>query len=254
MTQERFPRFSRLLGQLWLGIGCVWVLTARLLYTPNHDLVHTLERGHDAFGRPLFWLIPWGAGQSLGMSALILSGTVLLALAVQAALFWMPRLASLAVQTLIDLLLAVPSLLLALVCAAIYGPSHTTLALALLLSLLPSSVRMLTLRANEVARAGYVTSSRAMGSEKFALWRRHILPELLSLMRIKIPGLLSVSVLAEATLSFLGVGAPVGDVTWGVLLAQGREYLLEAPWIALWTGLPLFLTLVCLHIAFRATR
>jgi peptide/nickel transport system permease protein len=75
----------------------------------------------------------------------------------------------------------------------------------------------------------------------------HLAPALLSLCAVKAPSLFAHALIAEASLSFIGIGAPTGQTTWGTLLAQGKDYLLEAPHITLAAGIPLILTTVSLQ-------
>lgn len=148
----------------------------------------------------------------------------------------------------LEITLAFPSLLIALAWAAVRGPGWETLLVALAIGTLPSFTRLITARARELLQEDYVHAARALGAGPVRLVWSHLTPALLSLCSVKLPGLFAHALLAEATLSFLGVGAPIGRDTWGSLLAQGKDYLLEAPHIAFAAGIPLVMTVLSLQL------
>ena len=143
--------------------------------------------------------------------------------------------------------LAFPSLLFALALASLRGPGWGTLFISLLIGVLPSWIRLVSIQLEETLGEDYVLISQSMGASHMTVFRNHLIPTLRALIRVKAPLLFSHALMAEATLSFLGIGAPIGAETWGSLLAQGKDYLIEAPHIALASGLPLILTLLSLQ-------
>jgi peptide/nickel transport system permease protein len=104
------------------------------------------------------------------------------------------------------------------------------------------------LRTREILTEEYVLAARSLGAAPSAIARRHLLPALLPLALLKAPVVFAHALMAEATLSFIGVGAPIGRETWGLLLAQGKDYLIESPHIALASDLPLALTVFGLQM------
>jgi peptide/nickel transport system permease protein len=108
------------------------------------------------------------------------------------------------------------------------------------------------LRAREVLAEDYVLAARSLGAGGGRILTRYLAPPIVSFCWIKTPGLFAHTLMAEATLSFLGIGAPIGQDTWGTLLAQSKDYLLEAPHLAVATGLPLVLTVLALQLISEA--
>ncbi len=203
--------------------------------------------GFDSFGRDLLILTLKSslisalfAASAVGVATLfgILAGTTL-ALSP-------PRLLGV-LLSLLDLFLAFPSLLLALALAAVLGPGWITLVTALLIGIIPSYSRLVYVRARELLTEDYVLAAQSFGATRAHIAIKHLTPAVLSLCRVKAPNLFAHALMAEATLSFLGVGAPAGRDTWGSLLLQGQAYLIEAPHIALGVGLPLVVTVLALQ-------
>lgn len=245
---------------LWFGSSLLL-----LIISGNSTATHVLPRtlgsptlfhpaGFDAFGRDVL---------SLTLRASLLSGGFALAISFLSCLLGIilgsvTALASARTrfffQRTNDLFLAFPSLLLALAWAAARGPGWDTLFVSLGLGILPSFVRLMQARAREIVTQDYVHAARALGCGDLRLIRYHLAPPLISLCAIKLPGLFAQALLAEATLSFLGLGTPIGRETWGTMLAQGKEYLVEAPHIALGSGIPLALTVLSLQLLSETRR
>ncbi len=209
---------------------------------PNHIA------GFDAFGRDVLALTLRASALSSAFALCVAVLTCMIGIIVGASTSLAHPRTRFLVSRLNDVLLAFPSLLLALAWAAMRGPGWDTLAVSLALGVLPPFTRLMQARARELTSEEYVTAARALGSGPSRLIRSHLAPPLLSLCAVKLPGLFAQALLAEATLSFLGVGAPLGRETWGALLAQGKEYLVEAPHIAIGCGIPLVLTVLSLQL------
>lgn len=220
-----------------------------------HRLMSTLELpgaahwlGCDAFGRDLLALT---LNASLRSAIFALAATLLTLAAgtLAGALMGVaePR-ARFALERVLDGILAFPFLLFALAWAAIRGQGWATLLGSLLIASVPSLIRFMYLRTREILAEDYVVAARSLGGSPSTIARRHLLPALLPLARLKLPVIFAHALMAEATLSFIGVGAPIGRETWGLLLAQGKDYLIEAPHIAFASGLPLALTVFSLQM------
>ncbi|MCC7441976.1 MAG: ABC transporter permease [Bdellovibrionales bacterium] len=235
-----------------------WFIAAGWALTLGGEVPHRLSEalrgaaseppfGTDGFGRPLLQV----ALRASVLSAVFALATALIASAAGAflgsALAVTPRRLRAPMLRALDFLLAFPSLILAFALAAILGPGWDTLILALCLGALPSFVRLAYLRADEVAAEDFVQASRSIGAGPLHLLLRHLGPEVLVFCRVKFASLFAHALMAEATLSFLGVGAPIGADTWGSLLIQGKDYLVEAPHVAFASGLPLVLTVAALQ-------
>jgi ABC-type dipeptide/oligopeptide/nickel transport system permease subunit len=257
-------------ASLWLARGwlAAWLLLAGSfkIYFANHpeegDLLAHLDRalegpgkffslsgalGFDAFGRELLSLTAAASLQSLGFAALSVVLSCVIALFLGGMISLSNHFYSKSIERFIEGLLAFPSLLLALAWAAFRGSGWSTLLAALLLGSVPSLTRFVLVRARELQKEDYVLAARSYGAPPFRILRKHLSPALIQLLLLKAPVLLSHALLAEASLTFLGVGAPMGAETWGSLLAQGKDYLIEAPHISLGAGLPLVLLVLALQ-------
>lgn len=246
--------------ELWLALWFGAALLARMLPGPwGSDLTdHTLNRtllppdlplhlaGFDAFGRDVLGLTLYASLASSAVALAIAGGAILLGWLAGAALAVSGRWLQFLFARSNDLWLAFPALLLALAWAAARGPGWDTLVVAMGVGVVPQFIRLMHARARELVSEEYVLAAQALGSSPWRLITRHVGPGLLPLCEVKLPSLFAHALLAEATLSFLGIGAPLGQETWGLLLAQGKEYLIEAPHIAVGSGVPLALTVMAL--------
>jgi len=203
--------------------------------------------GFDAFGRDLGVTVLRASSRSLIFALMSVAISLALAIGLGSGLALIGTRAQFFFARVLDGFLAFPSLLFALALASIRGPGWDTLLIALLLGILPPFVRLVFARARELLVEDYVVAAIGMGAGKLTIIRNHLMPSLVSICRIKAPLLFAHALLAEATLSFLGIGAPMGNDTWGSLLAQSKDYLIEAPHIALVAGIPLVLTLLSLQ-------
>jgi peptide/nickel transport system permease protein len=242
----------RVFSAVWLSVWFGAALLA-LCFKANapFDLSHTLEPasllhpfGFDAFGKDLLATLLHASllSASVGLITVIISCAI--ALILGSALAFAPDSARFVFLRSLETLLAFPSLLLALAWAAIRGPSWNTLVVSLMLGILPSFTRFVYVRVRELRNEEFILAARSLGSDTPTIIRRHIAPWILTLCKIQAPFLFAHVLIGEATLSFIGTGAPIGRETWGALLAEGKDYLLEAPHIAIASGIPLVLTVL----------
>ena len=148
------------------------------------------------------------------------------------------------VMRVVDVLLAFPGILLAIFITSVLGPSLVNVVFALSFTGWTGYARltrgqMLTLRERD-----YVQAARALGSSDARILLRHLLPNAAGPLLIQMSSAFPGAILAEASMSFLGLGAPPGTPSWGALVDQGTQYLLVAPHVALFPGLALALTVL----------
>jgi peptide/nickel transport system permease protein len=242
------------LAPLWLAGWFFAALVAAVFTDGSHDLARALGSpsllhplGFDAFGRDLGATVLRAAAWSSVFAIVASLSACALALLFGSGIALLPPAPRFLCLRALDLTIAFPSLLLALAFQAARGPGWDTLLLSLSIGLMPSLTRLVYARAEELLAEEYVLAARALGATPWRLSSRHLAPALASLCAVKLPGLFAHALLAEATLSFLGVGAPIGRDTWGALLAQGKDYLLESPHVALGAGAPLLVTALALQ-------
>jgi peptide/nickel transport system permease protein len=147
-----------------------------------------------------------------------------------------------------DALMAFPAVLLAIAVTAVLGPSITDVIIALGLVYTPRTARIVRASVIVLREMEYVQAAVAAGADHFRILRRHILPNAMAPLIVQLSFLFAVAVLTEATLSFLGVGAVPPTPTWGNIMAEGRQYISDAPWIIAIPGAALMITVLGLNL------
>ena len=192
--------------------------------------------GTDKFGRDVFSQILMGARTTLfvGIVAVGVAALVGVPLGILAAMG--PRWFGELIMRTNDLLLAFPALLLAIMFSAVYGGSTLVAMLAIGIATVPSFARLVRSGAIQVMRTEYVLAARAAGRRPFAIGLRHVLPNVTGLVIVQSSVAFAIAVLAEAALSFLGLGTPAPTPSWGRMLQESQELLFVAPRLAVVPG------------------
>jgi peptide/nickel transport system permease protein len=243
----------RIFARLWLLLlmtGGIWgALDGPAIEA--HQLHRVLKPGFDAFGRFCPALVAVATART---AAIVLPvGVFSLACALllsSIALLRSGRIEFL-LRAFLDTLSALPGFLLALALGVFFSPSFGTLALGALFLTVPNLSRYFESQLNRLQHEPFVVASKALGAPPLHLWIWHYQPELLRMLRAILPFLLTRLILIETSLHFLGLGPAPERETWGRLLYQGKDYLIEAPWILYTAALPLGLTLLSFHLLSR---
>ena len=143
-----------------------------------------------------------------------------------------------------DLLLAFPALLMAIMLTAVYGQGIVTAMVAIGIATIPSFVRVVRSGALGVMRSEYVLAARAAGRRPFGIATHHVLPNVASLVIVQCSVAFAIAVLAEAALSYLGLGAPPATPSWGRMLLEGQELLFVAPRLEVYPGVAIALAVL----------
>jgi peptide/nickel transport system permease protein len=206
-------------------------LSAQLGSSAEHWL------GTDQLGRDIFARVVYGARYSLSISAAAiavatLAGTVL-GLVAGLARGWLDEL----ITRFLDVVSAFPDLLLALMLISFTGPGSVNLVFALGVASVPRFARVVRAQTFVVAESGYVEQARTLGLAPTVLIWRHVLPHAIAQVPVLATIGLGTAIIGTSGLSFLGMGPQPPTAEWGLMLAEGRNYLYNAWWIAVWPGL-----------------
>jgi peptide/nickel transport system permease protein len=147
----------------------------------------------------------------------------------------------------IDVFLSIPSLLLAMVIVSVLGYSTHNIAIAVGISSIASFARVMRSEVIGVVTKDYVRAAYGLGVGRFRVVLRHVVPNALNSVLALAALEVGTSILAVASLGFLGYGAPPPEPEWGLLVAEGRDYLAVHPWISILPGVALALVVIATH-------
>jgi peptide/nickel transport system permease protein len=203
--------------------------------------------GTDNFGRSLWSRVIWGAQLSMIIGASVVAINAVAGTAVGALAGYFERLDN-GLMRINDALMAFPAVLLAIGVTAVLGPSVNDVIIALAIVYTPRTARIVRSSVIVLREMEYVQAARAAGAGHWRILRKHILPNAMAPLIVQLSFLFAYAVLTEATLSFLGVGAVPPTPTWGNIMAEGRQYMTDAPWIITIPGAALMITVLGLNL------
>jgi len=196
--------------------------------------------GTDELGRDVLARVIWGTCASL-MAGLV-SVSIALAVAVPLGLLsgYLGGVVDGLLMRIIDAMLAIPFLVLAIALAAFLGPSLTNAMIAIGVVQTPIFTRLTRGQALAVKHEDYIEAARAVGNPHRRILLRHILPNILAPILVQATLAIAAAIIAEASLSFLGLGQQPPAPSWGSMLNTATRFLSQAPWMAVWPGLAIF--------------
>jgi peptide/nickel transport system permease protein len=203
--------------------------------------------GTDNFGRALWSRVVWGARLSMSIGGAVVAINAVAGTAIGAAAGYFSRLDN-GLMRVNDALMAFPAVLLAIGVTAVLGPSIGDVIIALAIVYTPRTARIVRSSVIVLREMEYVQAALAAGAGHWRILRTHILPNAMAPLIVQLSFLFAYAVLTEATLSFLGVGAVPPTPTWGNIMAEGRQYMTDAPWIIAIPGAALMITVLGLNL------
>jgi len=204
--------------------------------------------GTDAVGRDMLSRLIYGARFSLFIGLFVVTIAVAGGVSIGLVAGYVGGIVDTIIMRLMDVILAFPSLLLALVLVAILGPGLLNAMIAIAIVLQPHFVRLTRASVmNELGR-DYVTSARVAGASPFYLMTRTILPNCLGPVIVQATLSFSNAILDAAALGFLGMGAQPPTPEWGTMLAEAREFILSAWWVVTFPGLAILITVLAINL------
>jgi peptide/nickel transport system permease protein len=216
--------------------------------SPSH-LLGTDELGRDLLSRAL-----WGARVSLPVAFVAVAVGLVVGGLIGLLCGYRGRLTDLLLMRFIDALLAFPALILAVAIVAALGPSLTNAMIAIGVVAIPTYARLVRGQVLQLRKMEFVTATRSVGASPLRLVFRHIVPNLLNPVIVQVSLSAGFAILAEATLSFLGLGAQVPTPDWGQMINAGARFLANDPWLAIVPGVAISITVYSFNFLGDALR
>jgi peptide/nickel transport system permease protein len=152
------------------------------------------------------------------------------------------------ISRITDAMLACPALILAIALAAFLGPSLTNAMIAIGITATPIFIRLTRGQAINVKVENYIEAAEAIGNSSLRIALRHVLPNVIPALLVQITLSIAGAIIAEAALSFLGLGQQPPSPSWGSMLNSAQRFLVSAPWMAFWPGLSIFLIVMSFNL------
>jgi peptide/nickel transport system permease protein len=200
--------------------------------------------GTDELGRDVLTRLLWGARASL--MAGVVSVAIAVVIGVPLGLFagYFGKLVDGVISRVTDALLSIPFLILAIALAAFLGPSLTNAMIAIGISAMPRFVRLTRGQAMSVKAEDYVEGARAIGLGHVQILFRYIFPNVLAPIIVQASLTIAMAIIAEASLSFLGLGQSPPAPSWGSMLNTAKDFVDQAPWMSIFPGIAIFLAVL----------
>jgi peptide/nickel transport system permease protein len=259
-----FRLWRRLLGERKAIVGLVIIALLALIaifgpflapYHPDNDDFELLQSpslqhpmGTDSFGRDLFSRVIVGTRVSFSVGflaaavALLVGGTLGLVAGYYGG--WIDSVTSRAV----DLLWAFPVIILAVAMVAIFGAGFFNVVIAIALAYVDDFARIVRGETLSLREEDFTLAARALGAHDQEVMRRHIGPNLIAPVTVQLSFAVGLGILAESTLTYLGLGVNPTTPTWGLALNEGRDFIRQAWWISVFPGLAIVITVMALNL------
>lgn len=263
---SEWKRFSRVFfgrGLVIFGFIVIFLLVITAIFAPfiapynpyltnleNHLASPSAQHwlGTDSLGRDTLSRVIFGTRTSLliGLVAIGIATAIGMTLGLIAGYYggWVYTI----IMRLVDAVMAFPMILLALVIAALLGGGLVNVIIALGFSMMPSYARLMSSQVLSVKETDYVMAEKSLGADSFRIMLRHIFPNCLPPLIVLVTMMLGATILAEAGLSFLGVGIEPPTAAWGAMVNEGRQYLLTDPVLSIAPGVAIMLVVFAFNM------
>ena len=256
---KKFMNFKGLTGMVLVTLVILIAIFAPLIIPPEYatrmdmrarlappNFNHWL--GTDQLGRDLFYRVMLGARTSINIAASAVLMSLIIGLPLGLISGYFGGRTDNILMRLVDTLLSFPALLLALTISAVLGPNLQNTILAIGIAFTPYLARLIRGEALRVSQMPYVEAARSSGATNTRLIVGHVLPNIMPVVIVQATISLAFAILAEAGLSFLGLGTQPPEASWGLMIQASRDYLDRAPWTALVPGTAVALTVLGLNM------
>ncbi|MFC3051859.1 ABC transporter permease [Kordiimonas pumila] len=267
MTSSRpwyLRRVNGAVGLFLISVAFILAVMAQI-YTPYSPIALDFEAylaapsadhwfGTDQFGRDVFSRLMSASWVSLSVSFYVVAFAMLLGVPIGALAGYCGNWVDRVVMSVTDAFMALPSLLLALAIMSAIGPGKWGVVLALGLAYTPSVIRVVRGSVLSIREKEYVDASRVMGNSELYTVIRHVIPNCVGPLIVLGTVFFALSILSESALSFLGLGVPPPYPSWGGMLSDARIYFSIAPWLVIFPGLAITVTLLGINLFGDALR
>lgn len=203
--------------------------------------------GRDANGSDIFSRLLYGARISLMIGIIVVGISSLVGILLGLISGYYGGWIDLVLMRLVDILLAFPGLLLAIALVAVLGPSIANVIIALTVLGWVPFARLVRGQVIAVKERNYILAARTSGQSDLLIMIRHILPNIVSAVIVQATFNLAGVIISESSLSFLGLGAPPGTPSWGAMLSEGKQVILDAPHVSIFPGLAIMLVVLAFN-------
>lgn len=204
--------------------------------------------GTDEIGRDVLSRVIWGTQASLMAGVISVSISLLIGVPIGLLAGFVGGAVDAIISRITDAFLACPFLILAIALAAFLGPSLTNAMVAIGISAAPIFVRLTRGQVIQIKVEDYIEAARSVGNLPWRIALVHILPNILPPLLVQATLAIAAAVIAEASLSFLGLGQQPPAPSWGSMLNTAKNFIEQAPWMAIWPGLSIFLLVLSFNL------